>query len=130
MSTIVIKKPNLGKMLAEQHKITATLTCPPITPPEYLAAPLLPLTNTYHERGSVKLEPQKPEVDMTQKRLSGLMQESSRINLDVEKTLELTQRVLSRACVGAEELSETAQQLLAGITKFGEVRAALMPPPE
>ncbi|ORC91142.1 uncharacterized protein TM35_000061470 [Trypanosoma theileri] len=141
MTAIVIKEPNLKKMMAEQQQILSTLPTPPSPREIYLSAPVPPLTSVYHSRGPVEaIEDIKPQQEKscvgksTMKSgesplLSELLSEPSRLNLEVEKTLSLACEVLTHARTHAAPLSGDARDTLARIAELSTCYPALPPPP-
>ncbi|RNF26720.1 uncharacterized protein Tco025E_01045 [Trypanosoma conorhini] len=137
MSTVVIKAPNLRKLLAEQREMLPTLPQPPSPIATYLAAPVLPLTSVYHARGRVEESPVRGRGDeegeaAPERRpslLTDLLNAASRVSLDVEKTLDLTCQVLSRARCRSSDLSDNARESLGRVMELGACFNALPPPP-
>ncbi|ESL10775.1 hypothetical protein TRSC58_01486 [Trypanosoma rangeli SC58] len=140
MSTVVIKAPNLRKLLAEQQELLPALPHPPSPIATYLAAPVLPLTSVYHSRGGVECIEDRSarqcgdeEGDVTTERqpslLTDILGAASRVSLDVEKTLDLAYQVLSKARRRLPDLSDNARESLGRIVELGVCFNAL-PPPE
>ncbi|AAZ11550.1 uncharacterized protein TEOVI_000208800 [Trypanosoma equiperdum] len=124
MSGVVIKKPNLKRLLAGQREELASFQ-PPVHPiPEYLGSPLPYLSNPYHIRGTLMAVEQEPEpnheADGGKQLMADIMNERARICLEVEKTLALTCRVLDKAAQNDGELTELARESLARLTVMGE----------
>ncbi|KAF8277167.1 hypothetical protein TcYC6_0015610 [Trypanosoma cruzi] len=132
MAIVVIKEPNLRKLLAEQQLLLSTLPQPPSPVSTYLTAPVAPLTSVYHSRGCVELIEDQPALlcgggkgddeDATNPKrpslLFDLLNAASRVDLDMEKTLSLTCDVLSKARCRSSKLTDNAQQLLGRIMEL------------
>ncbi|KAH9584146.1 hypothetical protein LSM04_007779 [Trypanosoma melophagium] len=145
MTAVVIKEPNLKKMMTEQQRMLSTLPTPPSPRRTYLTAPVAPLTSVYHSRGAVEaIEDKNPQQQQGEESrslsksdkksediplLSELLSEPSRVTLEVEKTLSLACEVLTNARLHSTALSSDARETLARIAELSTCHPALPAPP-
>nr|CCC90740.1 unnamed protein product [Trypanosoma congolense IL3000] len=132
MSLPVYPRYELTSMLRRQRETLCELPVPVQHVSQYLGGQAATMTNVYHSRGNSSgvttnlLQDQLQEGEA--QLLTELLNEDSRINLDVEKVLQLACNVLDKAGNMESGLGERALDLLARITNIGELMSDQRPP--